>query len=380
MSDTSNINSQQSQFGIVGDHAKVEGGIHFHQDSQQAPLPPGAAPPPPQLFVGRENDIAELQRRLTGEANTTLLTAVRGWPGIGKTSLAKAIAHDAKLNTVFPDGVLWTALGPQPSVTLELGYWLTALGLDPRNFPTPEARSNRLAAILRHKKMLLIVDDVWEAAHAEPFLVGGRDCRTLITTREPEVARALGLPKQDIYKLLVLSKEESLHLLQELAPEAVKLDPEGTRRLTNELEGLPLALHVAGRLLAAEAEMGWGIADLLEELAEGTRLLKERAPADRTDLATQTTPTIAALFENSTNRLDSVTRERFALLGIFVPKPATFDAPAVAAAWDVGDPRPTLRTLANRGLVEPVAGGRFQMHALLAVHAKSMWGMEYGEG
>ena len=265
------------------------------------------------------------------------------------------------------------ALGPQPSVTVELGYWLTALGLNPRDFPTPESRSDRLAAILRPKKMLLIIDDVWEAAHAQPFLVGGRDCRTLITTREPEVAHALGLSKQAIYKLLVLSEEESLQLLQELAPDAVKQDPEGMLQLTHELEGLPLALQVAGRMLAIEAKLGWGVSDLLKELAEGTRLLKEKAPADRTDLVTQTTPTIAALFENSTNRLDPITHERFALLGLFVSKPATFGALAVAAAWDVDDPKPTLRELVKRGLVEPAAGGRFQMHALLAVHARSMW-------
>jgi len=29
--------------------------------------------------------------------------------------------------------------------------------------------------------------------------------------------------------------------------------------------------------------------------------------------------------------------------------------------------------LVNRGLLEPADGGRFQLHALLVVHAKSMW-------
>ena len=51
-------------------------------------------------------------------------------------------------------------------------------------------------------------------------------------------------------------------------------------------------------------------------------------------------------------------------------------APAIAAAWGIEDPRPTLRSLLARGLIEPAAGGRFQMHTLLAVHAKSLWGEE----
>jgi hypothetical protein len=152
----------------------------------------------------------------------------------------------------------------------------------------------------------------------------------------------------------------------------VARDPEGTLRLARELEGLPLALKVAGGLLAAETAMGWGIGDLLGELAEGRRILEERAPADLADLANQTRPTVAVLLAKSTDRLDGTTRDRFALLGAFVPKPATFDGGAVAAVWQVEDAKPTLRLLVDRGLLEPAGGGRFQMHALLAVHARAL--------
>jgi hypothetical protein len=31
-----------------------------------------------------------------------------------------------------------------------------------------------------------------------------------------------------------------------------------------------------------------------------------------------------------------------------------------------------VRVLVNRGLLEPVSGGRFQLHALLALHARSL--------
>jgi len=338
-----------------------------------AALIPGTAPSVPSLFVGRDNDMAELRQRLGGQAETTLLTAVRGWPGIGKTSLAAAMAHDGELQKRFPDGVLWAALGTSPNVFAELGQWLTVLGDDPLQYMRPEERRNRLAALLRQRKMLLIVDDVWRAADAQPLLVGGKNCRTLITTREPEVARELGLPEQAIYRLLVLSEEHSIEIIRQLAPQAVAQDFAGVQRLVQELEGLPLALKVAGGLLAAEAAMGWGVSDLLAELAEGTSLLKEQAPADRMDLSNQTTPTIAALFKQSTDRLDQTTWERFALLGVFAPKPATFNTPVIAVAWNISDPKPTIRELCNRGLLEPSDGGRFQMHALLTVHAKSMW-------
>ncbi len=144
-------------------------------------------------------------------------------------------------------------------------------------------------------------------------------------------------------------------------------------RLVQELEGLPLALKIAGSLLAAEAAQGWGVSDLLDELAEGTRLLKEQVPADRMDYSSQTTPTVAALFKKSTDRLDTETWERFGVLGVFASKPATFDRSAMSAAWNVEDPRPTVRELVKRGLLEPYGDGRFQLHALLTVHARSMW-------
>ena len=85
-----------------------------------------------------------------------------------------------------------------------------------------------------------------------------------------------------------------------------------------------------------------------------------------------TSTTVATLLKRSTDLLDQDTRRCFAYLGLFVPKPATFDLEAMAVAWDVNDARPVARVLVNRGLLEPISGGRFQMHALLVMHARSL--------
>jgi hypothetical protein len=78
------------------------------------------------------------------------------------------------------------------------------------------------------------------------------------------------------------------------------------------------------------------------------------------------------LLKRSTDRLDDLSRERFALLGVFAPKPATFDLKAIAAVWGVDNPRPSVRELVDRGLMEPIGGGYFQIHALLVAHARAM--------
>jgi hypothetical protein len=88
-------------------------------------------------------------------------------------------------------------------------------------------------------------------------------------------------------------------------------------------------------------------------------------------------PTVTVLLQRSTDHLDELTRDCFAFLGTFAPKPATFDLTAMKAVWHVEDPKPIARTLVDRGLLEPVPTiGRFQMHALLAMHALSLLTME----
>lgn len=86
-----------------------------------------------------------------------------------------------------------------------------------------------------------------------------------------------------------------------------------------------------------------------------------------------TTPKIAALLQESTDLLDDFTRDCFAYLGAFAPKPATFDLEAMKSVWKVEDPKPILRTLLNHGLLEYVFElDRFQMHSLLVMQAQSL--------
>jgi hypothetical protein len=95
-------------------------------------------------------------------------------------------------------------------------------------------------------------------------------------------------------------------------------------------------------MLHAEAHFGWGVKDLLAALRSGTSLLKAQVPGDMLGAGKDSSPTVAALLKRSTDLLDVETRRQFAYLGFFVPKPATFDLEAMAAAWDVEDPRPPL--------------------------------------
>jgi hypothetical protein len=42
--------------------------------------------------------------------------------------------------------------------------------------------------LLADRDILLVIDDVWNSTHLEPFLQGGKRCARLVTTRNEVVA------------------------------------------------------------------------------------------------------------------------------------------------------------------------------------------------
>jgi hypothetical protein len=85
-------------------------------------------------------------------------------------------------------------------------------------------------------------------------------------------------------------------------------------------------------------------------------------------------PTVAALLHKSTDRLDPLIRKRFTRLAPFAPRPASFELEAMAAVWKVDEveARRTVDVLLDRGLLEPLGAGEFQIHQVLVQHAKSL--------
>ena len=345
----------------------------------------GSLPPLPCMLVGRDAALGKLRERLNAAAESErqslqVLTAVHGWPGVGKTTIASALAHDAKMAESFPDGVLWASLGKSPDMLLELLSWGRACEVDLSKAKSIEQARSELAGVLGDKRALLIIDDVWEMEHAVALRVGGRHCATLVTTRLGSVAERLSPTPDDRYNLEVLDEESALELLRRLAPTVVEKHTAESRQLVRELEGLPLAIEVAGRLLNTHCERWEGadsssVARLLQELRDGSRLLKVNAPANMTTLLRETTPTVAALLQKSTDSLDEEMRDRFAHLGAFASKPATFGLDYMAATWEVDEDEAQriANELIDHGLLEPVENGRFWLHALLVSHARTLW-------
>jgi hypothetical protein len=357
--------------------AEVDPATYRRLQERLFPPPPGLGPPLPGLIViGREDSLSKVRDLLQpAEAPESALnlTVVRGWPGVGKTTLVGVLGRDPDVLEVFPDGVLWTSLERQPELMTKLAEWGRILGTDELlRTPTIDEAVVKLAALIRHRRMLLIVDDIWNQAHAVPFIKAatGSRCVLLATTRLTSVAEELATDEKRIYNLPVLTEENALILLHHLAPAIVEKYRDECLQLVIDIGCLPLALHVAGRLLKAEAKMGLSIVNLIEGIREDAKLFPEPAPLDRTEGTVL--PTVHALLKRSTDELDKQTRNCFAYLGPFAPKPATFSLAAMRAQWRLEDPLPVIRKLVGHGLLEPVGEARYQMHELLVQHARSL--------
>jgi DNA-binding XRE family transcriptional regulator len=212
---------------------------------------------PPRPFVGRVHELATIKTRLCAGAKG-LVVALHGLPGVGKTTLAWAIAYSTHIHQYFEDGVMWVTLGPNPDLLLLLSRWGALLRIPET---TLEGIGNlqqwmgTLNNAIGTRRMLLVIDDVWSSVDADVFRVGGPHCTHLVTTRFRSVAAITATPPVMPVTIRELADAESLVLLQRLAPETRGCAASMLRTFVQSVGGLPLALKQAGSYLHRTASM-----------------------------------------------------------------------------------------------------------------------------
>jgi hypothetical protein len=142
----------------------------------------------PEDFVPRLTLYQQIIAHLVGEWRSQPVVppvALRGAGGYGKTTLARAICHDPEVQTVFRNGIHWLTLGQSAGdLTARVKDLIFAVSGTRPEITGVDIASAHLAQLLADKDILLVIDDVWNAADLRPFLVGGPRCARLITTRD----------------------------------------------------------------------------------------------------------------------------------------------------------------------------------------------------
>ncbi|MFJ1858875.1 AfsR/SARP family transcriptional regulator [Streptomyces anulatus] len=326
------------------------------------PHPVDLLPRAPRGFHGRAAELAALSRSAAGEAPVCLVT---GPAGVGKTALALQWAH--RNPALFPDGRLFADLrgfsaAGEPALIDVLREFLLALGVSPRRVPeSVPAAAALFRSLTARRRLLVVLDNARDSATVRTLLPGGADCVTLVTSRH----RLEGLIASDAARpvpLDTLETDDGTALLAGvLGEERVLAEPVAARRLSELCGGLPLALRVTAARLAGRHH--WTLAALAGELADERGRL---AYLDVDDTG------VAAALRLTVQQLPPGAVHQLARLG---HHPGGHYDPYAAAALAGTDPvtaRAALEQLAAAHLVTETAPGRWVLHDLVRLYARSL--------
>ncbi|MFG3305344.1 BTAD domain-containing putative transcriptional regulator [Streptomyces wuyuanensis] len=301
---------------------------------------------PVPAFTGRAGEAAALGGRLTGpEGHDSATVVVSGAPGIGKTALARQVAHLAGgafpggrylVRMVRPDGVPLTAGEVTAAVAAALGE--------------PHARG----------RVLLVLDDVLDADQVLPLLHTRPDASAVVTSRRG-LAGLIAAHGGWVQRLGPLAEDESYELLRTaLGGERVGAEPDAARALADACCHHPLALRiVTARLLTRPALR---LADCAEWLAGD--------PLARLSLPGSPHMALRRVLDGALGRLDRGAARAFPRIGSHT----TGELHASDASALLGLPLPEtedlLERLADAGLLEEGPPGPYRMHDLLRLYAR----------
>lgn len=307
-----------------------------------ANLGPQQLPPRPSRLVGRDAAVVMLAGHLAARRFVTL----RGPGGIGKTTVAIALAHECAAG--FRDGVRFLDLGSLRDAQLVAIAVASALGLlIPVGDPTL-----RLIEALRDRELLLVFDNCEHvvdaiARLAEKIHTHAPAVSILATSRESLEAASefvvelapLEIPPENLPDGLDINRYSSAQLFMECAAAAgcrlplAGCDSEMVARICRKLDGVPLAIELVASRLSAHSLIE------IDELIEGRFRLAW--PGRRT--APQRHQSLSAALDWSYDLISSAERSLLQNLSVF-PGAFTLQG-ARAVAGDPSEPEAILDSL-----------------------------------
>ncbi|MBK3559130.1 tetratricopeptide repeat protein [Streptomyces sp. MBT56] len=326
-----------------------------------APLRPAQLPATVPDFTGRSAFVAELGGQLaTAEGSVMAVSAVAGIGGVGKTTLAVHVAHQARRH--FPDGQLYVDLQGAGARAAEpetvLGSFLRALGTADSAIPdTLDERAALYRSTLDGRRILILLDNAHDAAQIRPLLPGTPGCAALVTSR----VRMVDLAGAHLVDLDVMSPEEALQLFTRIVgAERVGAERKAALDVVAACGFLPLAIRIAASRLAARRT--WTVSVLAAKLADERRRLDELQAGD---LA------VKATFELGYGQLEPAQARAFRLLGLADGPDISLAAAAALLNLDPHAAEDLLEALVDTSLVESAAPGRYRYHDLVRLYARA---------
>ena len=240
-----------------------------------------------------------------------------------------------------------------------LEVFLRRLGVPAEDMPVGEdERSGMLRGLLASRRVLMLLDNAATEAQVRPLLPGAGGSLVLVTSRSV----LEGLEADQRISLDVLPGDEATALLAGLiGTQRAQADPQALSRVLDWCGGLPLALRIAGQILAVHP--AWPVARLERMLVSERDRLRQLAAGDLQ---------VRAPFAASYRQLHEEDARMFRLLGLHPG--SYFDAGTASALARTSAPEAAriIGRLAEACLVTEDGEGRFRMHELLRLFASGL--------
>ncbi|XP_028770137.1 disease resistance protein RPS5-like [Neltuma alba] len=185
------------------------------------------------------------------------MVGLYGIGGSGKTTLAKKVGKKVDELKLF-DKVIIAVVSKPPNILNIQQEIAEQIGLQFKE-AIQSNRAQRLSEGLKNKKILIILDDVWEYLRLEDIgipTVGG--CHILLTTRLQDVCVSMDCESK--IELPLLPEEEAWSLFKMRANitnvSRNEFDSIG-RKIVDECKGLPIAIVTVGRTLKGKGIHAW---------------------------------------------------------------------------------------------------------------------------
>lgn len=306
------------------DKLAAAGFIRF--DPERKPLlRPFQAPPPDVDHVLRA-ELQTLKTMLLDDQGglRRISIGLHGFGGAGKTTLARLLCADAALRRACRDGMLWVSVGKNPPDTrAQLADLVVALTGSGEGCLTPAGARAQLQEALAGRRLLVVIDDIWDEAQVRELLQASAGCARLLTTR---MAYTLP-PDAQLVDVQAMQVDESRRLLASALGDAADARLQATLdALAARLGHWPVLLKLANRTLQQRVHQQRTTAVDAVDAVEAELARKGVLAFDPRHAVQERDQAVAATIEASLQLLGEQERARCAELAIFpqdVPIPLT---------------------------------------------------------
>ncbi|KAM6579710.1 hypothetical protein CsatA_003484 [Cannabis sativa] len=206
-------------------------------------------------FEGRRRILEDVMNALKDP--TVQMIGLCGMGGIGKTTLAKAIARQAKEVNLFDKVIMGSAVSQTLDVATIQCEIANDLGVEFGNHETNLTKAKKLREELsKREKVLIILDDIWQ--HIKLFDIGihfsddQTGCKILFTSRR----QGLYNPAVE-FALHSLQEDESTKLFRKVVGKILDENLDCSRELVKECGGVPIVINTVAAALKDAPSFKW---------------------------------------------------------------------------------------------------------------------------